>query len=257
MHITIRNLMRLLCAGVFKEELAVEPMSAWKWRQAYKLSLLHGVGNLCWQGIERLRGQFFLQLPDDLMQQWQQATPPRVSAKPESKKLRRIGEELEFTTPTYRLLQYQYQVAHHILNDGLLLHDLVLMGYYIREHNDEIDYQQLHDWDRSVGLSRIIELENLLLTELLGFTPEELLPQETATDRRLLNYIVNDLGDLQRPRSTQWYFAQGNDIFVHASNSSAMLWQARRSMHYFRYCPAESVTNILTSFARSLSQIEE
>ena len=232
-------------------------MSAWKWQQVYQLSLLHGVAHIAWQGVERLQGQFFLQLSDSIRQQWQQVSPPAEVHVPEGKKLRSILDSTGYMTTAYELLCKQYHVAHHFLNDGLFLHDLVRLGQYQRQHADDIDYGQLLQWQRQLGLGRIVEFESLLLVELFGFLTDELLPQETATDRRLLRYVVDDLGDLSRPRSTQWNFEQGSDVFVHASNSAAMLWQARRSMHYFRYCPAESVANILTSFGRSLSQIEE
>jgi hypothetical protein len=36
-----------------------------------------------------------------------------------------------------------------------------------------------------------------------------------------------------------------------------MLWSVRRSAKYFRYYPTETVTNFFTSFAHSLSHIEE
>ena len=36
-----------------------------------------------------------------------------------------------------------------------------------------------------------------------------------------------------------------------------MLWHVRRSAKFFKYCPAETVTNFFTSFAHSLSHIEE
>ena len=55
----------------------------------------------------------------------------------------------------------------------------------------------------------------------------------------------------------EWYFSQGKNIFVHTSNSSAMLWHVRRSAKYFRYYPSETMTNFFTSFAHSLSHIEE
>jgi len=236
---------------------AIECMSAWKWQQVYLLSLLHGVGHIAWQGVLRLQGQFAMQLSDKLCHQWQQLKPPASVPPTEDKKLQRLLDEMGYTTPAYELLKLQHAVARHFLSDGLFLHDLIAMGQYLRQHADDIDYRLLLQWQRRIGLDHVVEFQNQLLVSLFGFTADELLPQETSADKPLLRHVVNDLSDLSRPRSTQWYFEQGNDVFLHASNSAAMLWQARRSVHYFRYCPTVSIASIFSSFVRSLSQIEE
>ena len=182
MHITTRNFLRLLRAGAFDQEPDVEPMSVWKWQQVYQLSLLHGVGHIAWRGVERLQQQFFMQqLPDALCQQWRQAKIPARNEVADSKKLRRLLDETGYTTSAYELLCQQYQVARHFLNDGLFLHDLIEMGRYLRQHADDIDYTQLLQWQRQLGVGRLAEFENLLLVELLGFLPDELLPTK-ATD---------------------------------------------------------------------------
>jgi hypothetical protein len=58
-------------------------------------------------------------------------------------------------------------------------------------------------------------------------------------------------------QSTDWYFQQGKDIFVHSTNSSAMMWHMQHSAKYAKFYPAESITNFFTSFVHSLSHIEE
>jgi hypothetical protein len=59
-------------------------------------------------------------------------------------------------------------------------------------------------------------------------------------------------------RSRDWYFQQGEDnFFVHNTNSTAMFWYVKRSARYFKYYPSETLTNFLSSFAHSLSHIEE
>lgn len=72
--IIARNLFRLLRAGIFSEELPIEPMSAWKWRRLYQYSLIHGVAALLYDGIRLCESQFFMQLPDDLTEAWEKGT---------------------------------------------------------------------------------------------------------------------------------------------------------------------------------------
>ena len=74
MDITTRNFFRLLRAGAFGETEQIEPMSAWKWHRVYQLSVVHEVTALLFDGVNHCRDQFFLQMPEPLMLQWQKAT---------------------------------------------------------------------------------------------------------------------------------------------------------------------------------------
>lgn len=84
MDIIRRNFFRLLRAGVFGNEEQIEPMSAWKWRQLYELAERLKLTTMAFDGVQQCKGQFFMQLPDDLLrrgneedekatQRWQQA----------------------------------------------------------------------------------------------------------------------------------------------------------------------------------------
>ena len=101
MDITTRNLFCLLRAGVLGHEEAVEPMSAWKWSRVYGLAMVHGLEAETWAGIELLKGQFFMRLPDALRQQWEQSAAnarpaPRTPLTPRlAKKLDRLEDEAD------------------------------------------------------------------------------------------------------------------------------------------------------------------
>jgi len=71
MDVVQRNFFRLLRSGTFGDKEAVEPMSAWKWRRVYQLSLMHGVPALVWDGIDNHRGDFFMQLTNELTAEWE------------------------------------------------------------------------------------------------------------------------------------------------------------------------------------------
>ena len=90
-----------LRAGVLGREEAVEPMSAWKWSRVYGLAMVHGLEAETWAGIELLKGQFFMRLPDALRQQWEQSAAnarpaPRTPLTPRlAKKLDRLEDEAD------------------------------------------------------------------------------------------------------------------------------------------------------------------
>ena len=74
MDITTRNFFRLLRAGAFGTTEEIEPLSAWKWKRLYQLSLMQGVSALMFDGLMRCNDQFFVQLPDGLKEEWRNTT---------------------------------------------------------------------------------------------------------------------------------------------------------------------------------------
>ena len=72
-----------------------------------------------------------------------------------------------------------------------------------------------------------------------------------------LSRVKDDIFSLAGNHSADWYFTQGKNIFVHNTNSGAMLWHIRHSARYFKYYPKETVTNFISSFINSMSHIEE
>lgn len=71
MTVIERNFFRLLRSGAFGDTEPVEPLSDWKWRHLYQLSLMHGVASIVADGMERHKGDFFMRLPAALASEWQ------------------------------------------------------------------------------------------------------------------------------------------------------------------------------------------
>ena len=74
MDIIERNFMRLLRSGTFGDNEVAEPMSHWKWRRLFQMSLMHGVSALVYDGIMKRSDELFVNIPDDLRLLWQQNT---------------------------------------------------------------------------------------------------------------------------------------------------------------------------------------
>lgn len=367
MDIIARNFFRLLRAGVFDEEVEIEPMSAWKWRRAYQYSIMHELPALLYEGIEKCRDQFFLQIPADLDSTWKETTEKMASenlkksaALPEiytilnQQQLRPIlmseaKDALLYNLPQHRANQniafffpYQTQgnkadkwardncnvindsgsrvliyewkgltIEHHhrlhtltnkllnhtlsniiekelrenepsyikvgqtrievisntldmllillrisqnILSNGISMKHLADLGIFLRKAGDKVDYVKLQEWIERLHMKRIALLTAILLIDLLDFTEDEI-PFTTINgkhDERAMKELFN-----LRPSKNNWHFRQGNDIFVHSTNSSAMMWHVRQSARNFSYYPLESFTNFFASLAHSLSHIEE
>ena len=74
MDITTRNFFRLLRAGAFGTQEEIEPLSAWKWKRIYQLSIMQGVSALVYDGVQQCSSQFFVQLPAGLKDEWERTT---------------------------------------------------------------------------------------------------------------------------------------------------------------------------------------
>ena len=69
MNIIQRNIQRLVYSENFHHE-RIEPMTAWKWNKLYRIVRQHGLGPWVAEGIKAYTGDFFLQLPPTLLQQF-------------------------------------------------------------------------------------------------------------------------------------------------------------------------------------------
>ena len=367
MDIIARNFFRLLRAGVFDEEVEIEPMSAWKWRRVYQYSIMHELPALLFDGIEKCRDQFFMSIPDNLDSTWKEtkekiaseniakgAVLPEIYTILNQQQLRPVlineaREALLYEHPEHRIHQniafffpYQTQgnkadkwarnhcsiindndsqvliyewkgqtIEHHhrlhtltnkllnhtlyniiekefreneatfinigetrvevvsntlnmllillrisqnILSNGISMKHLADLGIFLRKAGDKVDYVKLQEWIERLHMKRIALLTAILLIDLLDFTEDEI-PFTTINgkhDERAMKELFN-----LRTSKNNWHFQQGNDIFVHSTNSSAMMWHVRQSARNFSYYPLESFTNFFASLAHSLSHIEE
>jgi hypothetical protein len=161
---------------------------------------------------------------------------------------------VEIPSATLSVLISLLNITQDILSNGLSLRELVDLGMFLRKKGDKVDFVKLQTWTERLHMERMAQLTGSLLVELLGFTVEEI-PFMTEGPHDI-SRVMSDLF-LYNKKKDEMFFQQGQGIFVHASNSSAMFWQVRHSARYFRYYPTESVTHFITAFAHSLSHIEE
>lgn len=161
--------------------------------------------------------------------------------------------------PSLTLLLTLVRSTRYLLNDGISLKQMVDLGLFVRRLGDKVDYVKVQDWLVRLGLCRMARVVAAILTEFLGFEADELQFLTDGLDPTALNMekIKADIFHLTDSHTADWYFTQGKSIFVRTSDSGAMMWHLRRNFRYFRHCPGETVTNFFSSFAHSISHIEE
>ncbi|MBR5749984.1 MAG: hypothetical protein IKY01_14595 [Prevotella sp.] len=274
MNIIQRNFFRLIRCGEFKKQEQIEPMSISKWNKVYQMAMMHQVIPSVYAGIQQCKDQFFLHLSEKQMKEWEKADiESRQTNKQEeenellradhltnpllNKKLQAILDDEQSDIATRQLLLIIIHITRHILNEGVPIYNLVQLGKYLTAEGYRVDFLTLNQWLKKLGFTPMAQLEGALLIQMFGFSKEEIPFLVEEPDKRV-ERVAQELTEFTNTRAEEFYFSQDSDsVFVHTSNSSAILGHIRRSAHYFRYLPSETLTNFFASFAHSLSHIEE
>ena len=249
-------------------------MSVSKWNKLYQLALMHQTIPSVYAGIQQCKDQFFLHLTETQMNEWGKAYAEAIQVNQQeeenellradhltnpllNKKLQTILDDEKSDIATRQLLLNIIHISRHILNEGVPVHNLIRLGKYLAVEGARVDFVTLNQWLKKLGFIPMAELEGALLIQIFGFSKEEVPFIMGEPDKRV-ERIAKELTEFTNTRSEEFYFSQDSEsVFVHTSNSNAILGHIRRSAHYFRYLPSETVTNFFASFAHSLSHIEE
>lgn len=210
-----------------------------------------------WEGITVIHRHRLLQLSNKLLAHNMKNLVEQELRESKTDTFGPEQQPFETLSPTLTLFQMLLQQSCDLIAKGILIADLIDIGTFLRNSGHRVDYIKLQGWIERMKMQRMTQIIAQLLTDLLAFTPDEL-PFTTVTRRYDLSAIISEILTPSSMRSKRMTFSQGsNAIFVRSSNSSAFMWHARRSARFLRYYPSESVTSLFTSFARSLTNIEE
>lgn len=274
MNIIQRNFFRLIRCGEFKKQEQIEPMSVSKWNKVYQLALMHQVIPSVYAGIMQCQDQFFLHLTEKQINEWEKANTEacRTTKQEEenellradhltnpilNKRLQAILDDEKSDIATRQLLLIIIHIARHILNEGVPVYNLVELGKYLTTEGYRVDFQTLNQWLDKLAFTPMTQLEGALLIQMFGFSKDEIPFLAGEPDKRV-ERVAQELTEFTNTRTEEFYFSQDSEsVFLHTSNSSAILGHIRRSAQYFRYLPSETLTNFFASFAHSLSHIEE
>ncbi len=269
MTVIERNFFRLLRIGVFATPEPIEPLSSWKWRRLYQLSLIHGVANYVWQGIETSHNDPFVALiSPQLKEKWANTIIKTEETEEDAQsltnplldnKLQAIidQESAKEETPTRVMLLNMVRHTRIILNEGVSLLLLIELAQMIRQTGNKIDYDKLQIWISQLHMQPMADLQGTLLITLLGIRQNEIPFMKKSLDNTALQ-LTKELFNTTDSSTDEWYFTQKeNQIFVRTHNSRAMFWHVGHSARYSRLYPSEAITNFFKSFAKSLTHIEE
>lgn len=274
MNIIQRNFFRLIRCGEFNKQEQIEPMSIFKWNKLYQLALMHQVVPSVYAGIQKCLDQFTLHLSEKQIKEWEKANAEASHTHLQeeenellradhltnpllNKKLQDILDDEQSDIATRQLLLVIIHITRHILNEGVPVYNLVQLGKYLSTEGHRVDFITLNQWLKRLGFTPMAQLEGALLTQMFRFSKEEV-PFLTGEPDKRVERVAQELTEFTNTRSEEFYFSQDSEsVFVHTSNSSAILGHIRRSAQYFRYLPSETLTNFFASFAHSLSHIEE
>lgn len=274
MNIIQRNFFRLIRCGEFHKQEQIEPMSVSKWNKLYQLTMMHQTVPSVYAGLQQCKDQFYLHLTEKQLQEWEKAYGEAVHTGQQeeenellradhltnpllNKKLQAILDDEKSDIATRQLLLNIIHISRHILNEGVPVYNLVQLGKYLASESSRVDFATLNQWLKRLGFTPMAELEGALLMQMFGFSKDEVPFLVGEPDKRV-ERVAQELTEFTNTRSEEFYFSQDSDsVFVHTSNSNAILGHIRRSAQYFRYLPSETLTNFFASFAHSLSHIEE
>lgn len=280
MNIIQRNCIRLLREGAFNEHLTLEPMSAWKWERALVFAQIHDITPWVFDGIRQSADDFFLRLDASLLANWQQATIHAVSEQAEAdidkqeteeqrlsnpllnRKLRRLLQQaekeisIESLQATKAFMLRLVGISRNLLTQGIHLRRFVELAIYLQTTRDNIDYEHIRSWITQLYMEHVASLTASVLVSLFDFDAGNI-PFAEASSPKEAQQLIREFMKISGNELDEWYFTQGDHVFVGTNNSSSLIWHVRHSFRYMYVFPQESPFNLLGNFIHSLSHIEE
>ena len=273
MDIIQRNFFHLLSAGAFNEVSAIERMSNFKWNRLFQIAKVQDVVHFVTLGINRYASDKKLNLSTQLIEEiraYQDNYPKdnfmqtldeqaKMSASYFNHKLKTILEKERHNIDTsleamtlLKIIVYNEQI---LLNYGTSLKGIIMLGLYLRNKGDKVDFVKLDSWLKQLRLKRMAQLQGNILMTFFGFEQDEI-PFVENQESKAYNLTLKTMNQLVKDPANEWHFKQ-NSLGLVQNNTSILRRNLRRNMRYFSYVPIESTVNFVSNFVRSMSEIEE
>lgn len=283
MDIIKRNFLRLLRAGAFGEEDAIEPMSRFKWEILFHVANIHNVVGIVFNGIASDKRNEDI-IPKDIIDRYREmadggqpgtdfnhvANPKMLLRLPDAglshmcnrflnSRLQSIRENEplaeDASIETLNMLDILVQATECTMTYGLSFATILRIGIYLRNDGDKVDFIKLEKWIQRLNISRMAQLEGSFLIEIFGFEPEEI-PFVSHIEPNARKLAMQALEKPIHIDIEEWKISQKSTLFI-TNNSKAMMKTIKNCMKYFFFAPVEASSNFFHRFASSLSNLEE
>ena len=273
-YIINNNLFRLLRAGAFAEKESLEPMSTFKWNRLLQIAEVQDVAEVVKAGLTRCKDDRCIDINNPVFSAFFERTDThhtgisggninygkvRLSNSYLNWRLKKILKESanneDVTKESLQLLLMIVHNTNQTLNRGITLKGIIELGLFLRNSGHKVNFVALESWLQKLGLVRMANLQVTVLTEFLHFDNDEIpfMQREEPTGRYLTQ---KSLVHTAEDTAENWHFRMRTNGMVE-NNNRVLRRNLRRSMRYMRFNPFETTSNFFSSFARSLSEIEE
>lgn len=275
MNIIIRNLLRLVRAGIFHDFDSIEPMSPYKWRKLTLYSNALHISDIIARGIRNFQYDHgnipSLNLSDnnqptiafDKMLE-EAIADKQLSNALLNHKLQHIYEKearAEEPSPeTIQMLNLLIYNTASLLHNDISLPPLIITGLYLRRNGDMVDFIKLQSWIEHLGMQHLASLIGCLLTETLGFSADEVpfITEQRPEANSLLeqNILIAVSNPSNFDDNDRTYFSQNSAGFVTASGQMFRR-SLKTTLRYFTYSPVLATGAFFSQLSRNLRDIEE
>lgn len=270
MDVILRNFFRLLRSGAFTENESLEPMSSFKWRRLYQMIEVQDVADVFASGITRYLKEEE-DIPNDMLSLvgvgsayhpcFKELTSCDISMSTGvlnrrfHKILNRECHGIDTSVETMDLLKLLIINEQNFLSHGINMKGIILLGRYLREKGELVDFVKLDAWLSSLFLRRVAQLQGSILIRVFGFEHDEL-PFVYRVESDAYKFVECSVRNLAKDTAQEWHFRQTRTGFV--SNNSAMVFRnIRRSIRYLPFAPIETISSFFKNLLKGLKEIEE
>lgn len=262
MTIVIENLISLLREGAYQTIHSIQPMSEFKWKILYKLSLIEDVAPYVYKGLlahdndinanittetkdmfaastfsddDGIDSDFDI---DDIEKQKLSYAVKRYTLKDIVFKER---HSIDTSKITLDLLAIILQNANIILRNGIRLRGIIELGIFLRTKGQLVDFVKLETWIQRLKLRKMARLQASILIQIFDFTQDEF-PYIRKTDKYARPLTEKSLYRVYRANKLDRTFSKYN-----ISNC----------VKFYSYSHSEAICKAASTIVKSLSEIEE
>lgn len=270
MDIINRNLKTLINVGTWGEPQDLEPMTPYKWRTLFQLSITQQLASVVAKALALYSNLETLCIKEkdvnvlDMAQQSQVSKHnsqtilvfrSRILKRKYNKIIKDEYHVIDTSITTIELLQQLCQNSTQIINMGLRLKNMQELAVFLRKKGHLVDYVKLENWLNKLDMTYMADLQASVLIDYFDFELKEF-PFLKKRNKRALDYVFKSVFHNTTNKMEEWNKDDRQKILI-ANNNRLMRKSVKHNLKFIGYCPLESVACCFGNLVSNLSQIEE